>query len=106
MNERCLKCGRKHSGICGIPKIIHLNQNTQSRRMNTKTAHEKPESKTTLGIGTLEKLLEEGKKQYDRIMELLKTFTAGTDEYDQLIEKESQLKHVIEQIIGQIAARR
>jgi len=114
---KCPKCGRGHSGVCGIPPRITLGfkigigglgglgggmRQVSSSSMAIK--HGKPKT-AKLSTAVLEGLLEEGHKHYKEVTEMLKQLPPNMPEYDQLLDKESKLKSTINQILGQIQSR-
>ena len=112
---KCQRCGRGHSGLCGIPPRITLGfkigigglgggMRQASSSLRTEIKHGRPKA-TKLSTSVLEGLLEEGHKHYKEVTEMLKQLPPSMPEYDQLLDKESKLKSTINQILGQIQSR-
>lgn len=121
--ERCSKCHRAHSGICGIPAGVTLKfgariggigiGSTGTRKSSSNTsswpAHTVPKaklSKTWLKKRGLEEMLDWGLEQEKKCMGMLKLLPAALPEYDEILGKLAKVQDVIVQIRQQIAVRK
>jgi len=109
----CNRCGRKHSGICGIPSIgvkIGIG-GTGIRRSDTTVPDtypidtKNPRRRRKVNNRSLEELLAWGKKEEKRCLEMLKVLPTDLTEYDIILGKLDRLMATIRQIEVQIAER-
>ena len=118
MPAMCPRCGRPHSGACGIPgNGVRLGVGmTAVRAVGSRTpvpdsypisiGSVKPKQRTQLTKRGLHELLNWGMDQERNIVEMLKVLPSEMPEYQQLLE---QLDNVIEtnrQVRVQIALRK
>jgi len=80
--------------------------NIRSYSNSTGSWKPKKSLKGKIETHTLEKLLEEGKNRYKKVMEMLKAASFTEAIYRELLDKESKLKIEIDQILRQIANKR
>ena len=106
----CPRCGRGHSGLCGIPAGVtrgfgaRLGGVSIPRRSDhpIKGKPKQASKKATI----LDELLSEAQRQRGKVTELLKVIPAALPEYVELLDSEVRLAAYIRQLIGQIAARK
>jgi len=93
----------KINTLRGIPPGIRaVKRRTMSNPSETKSWETKPKPrKPAIKTNILEKLLYEGKQHYVKIIEMLKIFPESVE----LLEKETDLKNVINQLKNQLQAR-
>lgn len=111
----CPRCNRTHSGLCGIPAGVTLGfgarisgvgiGGVRQKRLGTKVDHGKPKA-ARIDTVVLEEMLAAGRKQYEKVLEMLKLIPSEMLEYTELLDREGKLTHLIKQIEGQIAAAR
>lgn len=105
----CSKCGRPHSGICGIPPGVTRGYGARggassyNGRIDGKTKAKPGKRK---GAGMLEELLRQAEGWQAQVTGLLKAMPPEAEEYGQLLDREGKLNHLIKQVIGQLAERR
>lgn len=109
MANHCERCGRGHSGICGVPPGVTLAfgarvGGVRSTRQTKFSASGKPRSKRP-STKTLEILLVGAKRQLKKVTEMLIYTAMELPEYDQLQDREAKLYRLIKQIEGQIIER-
>jgi hypothetical protein len=105
----CPRCGRDHSGICGIPAGVTLgfgarlggiaSTNKQSQFSKTKPRSAKK------GVSILKKLLEEAEIQEKNIAHMLTVVPSELPEYDELMDRLGKVEHLIFQLCRQIIER-
>ena len=114
---QCPRCGRPHSGICGIPgmgvriatgagsrPIRRRSSMTDSYSIDAKPAKAKP--KRWLTKHGLEELLDWGLEQERKCKEMLKALPSEMEEYQTILERLDKAMEVNEQIRKQIAVKR
>lgn len=117
--EYCPRCGRMHTGICGIPGHPRVNgiptvghrevmlesrrvSSTASRRRgNNFVIHTKERTYHKMN-NSLEKLLNWGKEEERKCLELLKILPPEAEEYRAVMEKLDKLQIALKQIKVQI----
>ena len=108
----CPRCGRQHSGICGIPSIgIRIGiGGTGIRRQETTSnrfpIHTKPSSRIKLTKHGLEEMLDWGIEQEKKCMNMLKVLPSEMKEYNQILERLDKVWEVNAQIKKQILAKK
>lgn len=117
--EYCPRCGRRHTGICGIPGYPRVNgiptvghrevmlesgsrSSTASRRRGTDFVihtKERTYQRTYHKMNnSLEKLLNWGKEEERKCLELLKILPPEVEEYQEVMEKLDKLQIAVKQI--------
>lgn len=115
MSELCPRCGRSHSGACGIPgNGVRVGAGTTGVRSvggRTLVADSypisvgsgKPKQKTQLTRHGLHELLNWGTEQERGIVETLKVLPPDMPEYQQLLEQLDKVIETNRQVRVQIA---
>ena len=106
----CSRCGRNHSGICGIPGIgvrlgmgVRLGVGASSRPIRRSTGEGsfpiKTKSKAPSVTKThLEHLLRWGQGEEQKCLEMIKHLPPEMKEYTDLLERLDKLSKIIPQI--------
>ena len=104
----CARCGRGHTGICGIPPGVtrgyvarHVLRDTEGQAIQ----HGKP-GNARLGTSVLEKLLADGQEQYSKVRAMLKVIPYDLPEFSALLDREGKLDALIKQLYQQIGERK
>jgi hypothetical protein len=104
----CNRCGRSHSGPCGIPRHSTMRNPTlkpsstvRSYAINTKETIKVPKQSTKV----LEDLLGRGKSEEAKCIELLKVLPPSSPEYLELMEKLDKVQNVLRQINVQLFSK-
>ena len=106
--KQCSRCGRNHGGVCCIPPFSTMRSPGLARGIR-ETAFElkgKPSAKKSLSRGTLEGLLEWGKREEVKLKEVLKALPYELPEYNEAMTRLDKLQNTISIIIKQIAGRK
>ena len=110
---RCSRCGRVHSGVCGIPPIgVRIGiGGTGIQRVRQPSSnfpiHTKPkEAAKPFTKHGLENLLAWGLREEQKVKDLLKSIPGDMPEYDELIKKLDQLAYILAQIRRQLYYQR
>lgn len=110
--SRCPKCGRGHSGVCGIPPGVTLGFGARmggvsgvGRDTATLVSQGKPKRKSP-STAVLESLLAHAREHQGKVQDMLAVLPAELPEYVELLDRESRLNAIVRQLIGQIAARK
>jgi len=107
----CPKCGRSHTGICGIPAGVTKGfgariggiKKGEKYRMNTKAGTKlKADTKST---DVLCKLLDMAKEQETKVKAMLNVLPSAMSEYDELQERLEKVMGIISTLNQQIAGR-
>ena len=108
----CQRCGRNHTGLCGIPAGVTLGfgakiggTGTGSTRFPIHTKS-KVTPKMKLTKGGLEEMLAWGLEQEQKSVEMLKILPNTLPEYEEVLTKLDKLQAVTLQIKQQLAGRR
>jgi len=109
MTRQCSRCGRAHSGICGIPGIgvrIGIGGAGIPRRQPATASpiHTKPKS-AKKGVGVLKKLLEEARIQEKNVAHMMTVIPPELPEFDDLMDRLGKIERLILQLNQQIIAR-
>jgi len=106
--KSCPRCGRNHSGICGIPPGVTLGfgarvggttigaaapQPQTRKRASPKEAAIKVRSKQRL-----RSMLEWGEEEKRKVLAMLKVMPPEMVEYDQLLDRLTKLEETLRQI--------
>lgn len=118
MPELCPRCGRPHSGACGIPgNGIRIGAGTTAVRAAggralvpdsypISVSSGKPKQRTQLAKHGLHELLNWGTEQERRIVETLRVLPSDMPEYQQLLERLDKVIETNYQVRVQIALRK
>ena len=118
MPELCPRCGRPHSGACGIPRNgIRIGAGTTAvTAVGGRTlvpdsypisvGSVKPTQRTQLTKHGLHELLNWGTEQERKIVEMLKVLPPDIAEYQQLLEHLDKVIETNRQVRVQIALRK
>ena len=101
----CTKCGRVHTGICGIPPGVTRGFGARGIQ-GTPLAHHAKEATKRKESGMLEGLLRQGQEWHNQVTDMLKALPPEAEEYGQLLDRECKLNEMIKQVIGQLVLRR
>jgi len=109
MIEPCKRCGRRHSGICGIPAGVTLGFGARVGGISnpSRSSHPikgKPGS-TRQSASILKKLLEEARIQEKNVAHMLTVVPSELPEYDDLLDRLGKLEALILQLTRQIIER-
>ena len=109
----CPKCDRNHSGVCGIPAGVTRGFGARvggvgiggagPRAAPGERTHPKAAKPNTR---ILEGMLSQAEGHLGKVMEMLKVLPAEMPEFADLLDRETKLSHLIQQVIGQISAAR
>ena len=104
--DKCSRCSRYHSGVCGIPGLGTMrNPGIRSvRREGRPVDSYKPHARPKTHV--LAVLLTENLKWQLSVKEQLNRTPPELPEYDQLLERYDKLLGIADQIQRQIAAKR
>jgi hypothetical protein len=112
---QCPRCGRTHSGICGIPGVgVKIGTGGVGiRRANSQIdpdaylIRDVPSKRKKMGssMAVLEEMLDWGCKEQEGCLDMLRKLPHEMPEYTQLLEKHDKLTAVIHQLKVQLAAR-
>jgi len=110
----CPRCGRTHSGVCGIPGIgVRIGiggvgiGGMRRHSDSSHPVHTKPKTKKTwLTKHGLEAMLSWGFDQEKICTEMLKQLSPEMPEYQQILERLDKVMATIEQVKKQISARK
>ncbi len=113
MSRPCPRCGRRHSGVCGIPAKGGAEDgsgaatNKPVGRARDGYSSEARSRKTPAKVSrrTLEKLLAEARRQEKEVLDILKATSPETEEYDKLVGQLDRLHGLISQLNAQIAEK-
>ena len=118
MSKICPRCGRLHSGVCGIPGngVMVASGTTGVRAVRGRTPvmdsysvtvePKKPKQRTRLTKSSLEELLDWGMEQERKMVEMIKVLPSEMPEYQQLLERLDKIVEANRQVRVQIALRR
>ena len=117
MPKRCPRCGRHHSGACGIPGVVvgveagTIGARAAQDRISMPNSfsvrlENKPKQRTSLTKQGLEELLEWGVEQERRMVEMLKVLPSEMPEYQRLLERLDKVNNANRQVRVQIALKR
>ena len=105
----CPRCGRNHSGICGIPAGVTLGfgarvggVGSSSRSNQPIKGKPKPAKK---GVSVLKKLLEEARIQEKNVAHMMTVIPPELPEFDDLMDRLGKIEKLILQLNQQIIAR-
>ena len=107
---RCPKCGRNHSGICGIPPGVTLGFGARvggisgATRQSQFSAKPKPKP-VKKGVSVLKELLAEARIQEKNVSHMLSIVPSELPEFEQLLDRLSKIEQFILQLNRQIIAR-
>ena len=104
----CPKCGRGHTGICGIPPGVTKGYGARRVPRDAEgqaVKHDKPGS-AKLGTAILDKLLAGAQEQYNKIQSMLKVIPYELPEFSELLDREGKLDTLIKQLFQQIGERK
>ena len=106
----CPRCGRGHSGLCGIPAGVTLGfgarlGGVRNPRRSDHPIKGKPKQ-TRRSATVLNGLLSEAQRQMEKVTELLRILPSDLPEYAGLLDSEARLAAYIKQLVGQIATRK
>ncbi|MCJ7654029.1 MAG: hypothetical protein MUO97_01805 [Dehalococcoidia bacterium] len=110
MVRNCIRCGRRHSGICGIPGTAGVanSRHTNSRRTTDNSGdfkiHRRPQPEKP-STGMLERLLEWAKKEEQKYINMLNFSNVNTREYNLTLNKLDELQERMGVIKRQIVER-
>ena len=101
----CQRCGRGHSGICGIPPGVTLGfgariGSSSSRSNQPGKPRQKPKS-----ANFLKGMLQEAKAHEKKLNDMLKVTLVNLPEYDDLLDRLGKLEQLILQLNWQIMVR-
>ena len=105
MVRNCTRCGRRHSGICGIPRTAGPSNgrrtidNSGDFKIHRRPQPEKPST------GTLERLLAWAKKEEQKYINILNFSNVNTREYNLTLNKLDELQERMGVIKRQIVER-
>lgn len=108
-NGHCPRCGRVHSGVCGIPPTTTLRGRTSIRTASDSTDFTIPvwsKHETRLTNGKLNDLLVWGREHEQQIVQMIRMMPADLPEYGQLMERLDKVELANRQLRLQIALRR
>ena len=101
----CPRCGRQHSGVCGIPS--EHSRTRQETTSNKFSIHTNPKPlRTKLTKHGLEEMLDWGLEQEKKCEEMLKALSVEMEEYNQILERLDKVWTVNEQIKRQLVAKK
>ena len=118
----CNRCQRNHSGVCGIPlrnasetnkagKISDwVNSNTGSwdgdvSRYVYEQKNKSKKNEQLIPKETLEKIISEGRKKRDEILNTLKSLSSEFPEYDQLLKGLDKVERVLSEATKELYSR-
>ena len=112
---QCPRCGRTHSGVCGIPGVgvkVGIG-GVGIRRTNSQVnpdgyhiqnlAPQRKKMGSTRAV--LEEMLDWGHKEQQKCLDMLKKLPHEMPEYTQLLERHDKLTAIIHQLKVQLAAK-
>jgi hypothetical protein len=112
---QCPRCGRTHSGICGIPGVgvkigtggVGIRRTNSQIDPDAYPIRNVPLRRRKMGATrvVLEEMLDWGHKEQQRCLDMLKKLPHEMPEYTQLLGKYDKLTTVIHQLKVQLAAR-
>ena len=105
----CPRCGRNHSGICGIPAGVTLGFGARvggvgSSSRSNQPIKGKPKS-IRKGVNVLKKLLEEARIQEKNVAHMMTVIPPELPEFDDLMDRLGKIERLILQLNQQIIAR-
>lgn len=106
----CSRCGRPHTGICGIPGGVTRGFGARTGSPGTADSYDPNAVQGKRGrpaapaqtlaaqteIASLEGMLADGEGHYQKIIELLMVLPQDNEETEALLEKESELVGTLE----------
>jgi len=104
--NRCPKCQRAHSGICGIPPGVTLGFGARvggSTRSNPPIKGKPRVNK--LGVLVLKEMLRQARTHEKKIADMLKIIPVELPEYDLLLDRLAKVEALILQLNKQIIER-
>ena len=107
--KQCLRCGRNHSGICGIPPGVTLgfgarvggvSSSSRTNRPIKGKPRQKPKS-----VSFLKEMLKQARMHEKETADMLKVVPTELPEYNELLDKLSKIERLILQLNLQIIER-
>ena len=100
---QCTRCGRHHTGICGIPPGV--TRGFGARTISSPdVGHTRPRP-TAKSTALLDGLLALAKEHYQKVIELLKVMPKEMEEYSEVLDREGKLSALVKQLMAQIDGR-
>ena len=107
--RQCPRCGRNHSGICGIPPGVTLGFGARvggvSRTGQSQFAAKGKPKSARKGVSVLKKLLEEARIQEKNVAHMMTVIPPELPEFDDLMDRLGKIEKLILQLNQQIIAR-
>jgi len=107
--EPCKRCGRRHSGICGIPAGVTLGFGARvggigSSSRSDQPVRGKPKHKGK-SVNVLKEMLGQARAQEKKLSDMLNVIPIELPEYDDLLDRLGKLEALILQLTRQIIER-
>jgi len=99
----CSRCGRAHRGICGIPVGVTPGFGASRSQSATTPKVQRYQKVRVTHPVVLESLLERAKSWKSKVDKLLKDLPPDSSECEELLDRESKLGELINQLVNQIA---
>lgn len=94
---KCPRCGRSHSGACGIPPRVSIGGSKPIPRTTLKSSPKEAKLKM-IATQRLKDMLEWGEREKQKVLDMLKVLPPDMKEYSDLLERLDKLEKTLKEI--------